>query len=208
MPNANPPRASDIAGLTAAAIASSSLAAAIGVSVPSAASIGSEVATANAAVLALAPIIPAAVTVIADDDQVDQNEWSDAVAVALGATVSGWITAIQIIQTETGSGAILSDLAFEVFLFASDPSLSAGASTLTAAQDAVRIPGGRVVIENDDIEVYADHAIADIVLEKPIAFASLSTIYAAIKSTGATSINSDAGDNEVVTVRLTVERAK
>ena len=69
-----------------------------------------------------------------DDAEVAQNEFGKSVAVSLGGTYSGEILSWIVVQTELGSGAILSDLAGELWVFDADPGISAGDADITAAE--------------------------------------------------------------------------
>jgi len=130
-----------------------------------------------------------------DDAEVAQNEFGKSVAVSLGGTYSGEILSWIVVQTELGSGAILSDLAGELWVFDADPGISAGDADITAAEAQTLI--GVIAVSNSNLIA---EGVAGVVFipDKPMPFHALATLYIAFRSSGSTAINSSAGDDEEV----------
>lgn len=142
------------------------------------------------------------VTLIGDSVTIAQNQWSAAVEVPLGVAASGEITSVLLYQWETGTGAILSDLYGRLAIFDSDPSLAAAATALTAAQTAKLV--GELAWLN--AELVTDATSGRLFGVTSIPFKPVTSLWASFFSMGATSINSAAGDDELVAVRLGIRR--
>ena len=138
-----------------------------------------------------------------DDAEVAQNEFGKSVAVSLGGTYSGEVLSWIVVQTELGSGAILSDLAGELWVFDADPGISAGDADITAAEAQTLI--GVITVSNSNL--YAE-GVAGVVFipDKPMPFHALATLYIAFRSSGATAINSASGDDEEVHINFWYRR--
>ena len=143
----------------------------------------------------LAPIIEIGLTEIVDkDDQVDQNDFSASVALAIGIgglPVSGELLSVILRTTELGSGAIMKPAGTLVFLDA-DPAVAAGDTALTVAEWATALGSVTVAVADwisDANGGFVFQAIA-------IPFHELTNLYAVWFHTDATSLNSAAGDDE------------
>lgn len=134
-----------------------------------------------------------------NDTSMPQNDLGPSVAVSLPATRSGEVLGIALIMQEDGSGAIIAE-AGELYIFNADPSISAGDATIPAAQYPNII--GKVAVAATDWNSDVNGACA--YLTTPVAFPDLATIYLAYRHTGATTINSAAGDDEKLRAHLTV----
>jgi len=126
------------------------------------------------------------------NEQVDQNEYGASVGVALGGTYSGEILSIMLYATEDGSGAV-QDSAGTLFLFDADPSISAGDAAMSAAARVSVV--AQIPVYAGDWKTDANGGSVSI-LNKPIPFHGLSTLYFAWFHTDATSLNDAAGDDE------------
>jgi hypothetical protein len=139
------------------------------------------------------PVHEAGLTeLVAADEQVDQNDYSGSVAVSLGLHVSGEILQVTLYATETGTGAVLTP-AGTLFLFDADPSISSGdtAMTLAARQTVI----AQIPVTTGDWKSDTNGASAAI-LDSPVAFHQVNSLYFAWLHEDATSINSAAGDDE------------
>lgn len=134
---------------------------------------------------------------IGKDEQVDQNDYSGSVAITLGdgiRPVSGEILSFMFYSTEEGTGALLAP-AGTLFLLDADPAVSSGDTALAAAEHKTVL--GSVTIETADW-VSDTGGETCCVLDHPIPFHNLQTLYAVFKLTSATSFNDGAGDDEVL----------
>jgi len=126
------------------------------------------------------------------NEQVDQNDYSGSVAVALPGTVSGEILAVALYSTEDGSGAVQQPAGW-LYILDADPAVAAGDTAITAAERVTVL--GRVLVEAGDWEADANGGLAYIV-DTPVPFHALSALYFVFKLTSATSLNDGAGDDE------------
>ena len=126
------------------------------------------------------------------NEQVDQNDYSASVAVTLGSIQSGEILDVCLFTTEDGTGSVQSPEGW-LYLFSADPSITSGATAMTAAARVTIL--GRIKVESADWETDANGGAAYI-YDTPVAFPALSTLYFAFKLTSATSLNDGAGDDE------------
>jgi hypothetical protein len=140
------------------------------------------------------PILELGLTeLIGADEKVDQNDYSGSVAITLGAQpVSGELLAFAFYSTESGSGAVLQPTG-KLMLLDADPAVASGDTALTAAEHVTVL--AIVDVAAGDWVADAAGAVAYIV-DTPVVFHSLATIYAVWKHTLATSYNDAAGDDE------------
>ena len=139
------------------------------------------------------PVHEAGLTeLIGADEQVDQNDYSGSVAVSLGLHVSGEILQVTLYATETGTGDVLTP-AGTLFVFDADPSISSGdtAMTLAARQTVI----AQIPVTTGDWKSDANGASAAI-LDSPVAFHQVNSLYFAWLHEDATAVNSAAGDDE------------
>jgi hypothetical protein len=142
------------------------------------------------------------ISLIGINNQVDQNDYGASVAIALAtaagahpyAPISGELLHFTLISTETGSGSVQTP-AGTLFLFSASPAITAGDTAMTAAARATVI--AQVEVETTDWKSDANGASATI-FTKPVAFHSLTTLYAAWLHEDATSYNDGAGDDELL----------
>ena len=90
-----------------------------------------------------------------------------------------------------------------LYFFDADPSITSGATAMTAAARVTIL--GRVPVESGDWDSDANGASAYIV-DTPIPFHALSTLYVAFKLTGATGMNADSADDEQLEVNFWYKR--
>jgi hypothetical protein len=133
--------------------------------------------------------------IVDKDDQVDQNDFSASVALAVaddqGNPTSGELLSLVLRTSETGSGAVLTPAGHVIFLDA-DPAVAAGDTALTLAEWGTVL--GIVDIEAAD---WISDANGGCVFKAiAIPYHALSSIYVVWLHTDATSINSAAGDDE------------
>jgi hypothetical protein len=125
------------------------------------------------------------------NEQVDQNEYSASVGVALGGTYSGEILNISLYSDEAGSGTVPFSSGHLILLDA-DPATSAGDAALAAGEWPTII--GRWDIAAADWIKDANGGQAQD--NAAIAFHALSTLYFVWFHTDAISLNDGAGDDE------------
>jgi hypothetical protein len=131
------------------------------------------------------------------NERVDQNDYGASVAITLGdgvLPVSGELLSFMFYSTETGTGAVQTP-AGTLLLLDVDPAVAAGDTALTAAEHITIL--GRVDVTAGDWLSDANGGHACIV-DQPIAFHSLTTLYAVWFHTDATSMNDGAGDDEAL----------
>ena len=136
-------------------------------------------------------------TIIDTGDQVDQNEYSDALQISFTEATSGEITDIVLITGEEGTGAVLEPDGTLLF-FDADPSISAGDSAMSAAARTLLV--GKVDIVSADWDSDANGASAH--FSKTIAFHSVSSLFIVFQLLSATSFNDGAGDDEFLKINL------
>ena len=128
------------------------------------------------------------------DEQVDDDDYSGSVEVVLptDGPVSGEILNVLLISTEDGSGSVQQPNGKLIFLDA-DPAVASGDTALAAAEWPTVL--GVVDVETTDWTADAAGGAAYIV-NTPICFHALSSIFVVWKQEHATSLNSDAADDE------------
>lgn len=135
------------------------------------------------------------------NEQVDQNEYSASVGVALGDTYSGEILGIALYSTEDGSGSVQTPTC-KLFILDADPASTAGDTALAAAEWVTVI--GRIDIDSSEWESDANGAM--VYKATPVPFHALSTLYLVLKNKSATGINDAAGDDEQIECNLWYRR--
>lgn len=143
------------------------------------------------------------------NEQVAQNDWCAGVGVDIcpgsEGSVSGEILQVALYASEDGSGAIITETGM-LFIFDADPSVSNGDANLAAAAWG-KVVGIIEVVANDWVEeasggtgsiaIYSGgNSSGGVGAALPIPFHSVGTLYFAYYHTGATTINSAAGDDE------------
>ena len=134
-------------------------------------------------------------SLIGTNEQVDQNDYGASVLITLGdgiRPVSGEILSFMFYTGVTGTGAVQTPDGV-LLLFDASPAISAGDTSITAAERATII--GQVPVDADNWIADANGASV-CVLDKPIPFHNLTKLYAAWFHTDATSYNDAAGDDE------------
>ena len=144
-------------------------------------------------------------TLVGADDQVDQNDYSDSIALTLGdgvRPVSGEILSAVFFSWEEGSGAVQTP-AGTLLLLSADPAASAGDTALTAAERVTVL--GHITVSAGDWQSDANGASV-FVYNQPVPFHNLQTLYAVWFHEDATSLNDGAGDDELLAVQLWYRR--
>jgi len=126
------------------------------------------------------------------DEQVDQNEYSASVGVALGDVYSGEILSIALYSTESGTGTVQVPEGI-VYILDADPNVAAGDTAFTAGEWVTIL--GKIRVLAADWDADANGALAYI-YDNPVPFHSLSTLYFVWRQTDAASWNDAAGDDE------------
>lgn len=126
------------------------------------------------------------------NEQVDQNDYSGSVGVALGGTYSGEILSVAFYATEDGTGAV-QDSAGILYVFDADPTISSGDTSMTAAERVTIL--GKIAIGAADWDTDTNGGLAYI-CNQPIPFHAVSTLYFVWKHLDATALNDAAGDDE------------
>ena len=138
-----------------------------------------------------------ATELVGADEQVDQNDYGASVAITLGdgvRPVSGELLSFMFYTHTTGTGAVLEPTG-TLLLLDADPAAAAGDTALTSAENLTIL--GAVTLQAGDWTSDANGARACIV-DTPIAFHNLQTLYAVWLHTLATSFNDAAGDDEIL----------
>ena len=125
------------------------------------------------------------------NEQVDQNDYSGSVGVALGGTYSGEILQIALYSTEDGTGAVQTPDGVLLMLDA-DPAVSSGDTALAASEWPTVFR--KIAVGADDWTTDTAGGVAT--YDSPIPFHAMSTIYFVFLLTSATSFNDAAGDDE------------
>jgi hypothetical protein len=125
------------------------------------------------------------------NEQVDQNEYSDEVGVALAGTYSGEILAVTFYSTEDGSGSVQTPSG-RLLIFDANPNTTTGDTTITAASWMALI--GQVDVGAGDWVGDTNGRVAHRVVSVP--FHAIGTLYFVFKREDAGSFNDSAGDDE------------
>ena len=153
----------------------------------------------------LAPISELSLsTLIGPDNQVDQNDYSGSIELAIGIEdipVSGEILSLILQTQENGTGAVLTP-AGHLILFDANPGVTAGDTALTASEWGWVI--GTVEITATDWVSDANGAVA--FKQVAIPFHEVTSLYAVWLHTSATSFNDAGGDNERLHLNLWYRR--
>ena len=136
------------------------------------------------------------------DEQIDQNDYTAAVEFAPDGLISGEILHVTLYTTETGSGAILTP-AGTLLILDADPGHASGATALSAAARVTVI--GAIPVSASDWQSDANGASATIT-DTPIAFEEVDSLWFVWFHEDATSINSAAGDDEVLRMNAWLRR--
>lgn len=144
---------------------------------------------------------------IGADEQIDQNDFGGSVEVDLAGLAivggcSGEILSVMLFATEAGTGAIL-EPAGTLFIFDADPSISAGATSMSAAARVTVL--GQVVVGANDWKADANGASV-FVYNQPVPFHELDSLFLAWFHEDATSFNDGAGDDEKLEVKFWYRR--
>jgi len=126
------------------------------------------------------------------NEQVDQNDYSGSVEVALGGTYSGEILSVAFYATEDGTGAV-QDSAGILYVFDADPTISSGDTAMSAAERVTVL--GKLSIGAADWDTDANGGMAYLSTQ-PIPFHALASLFFVWKHLDATSLNDAAGDDE------------
>jgi len=144
------------------------------------------------------------VELVGINDQVDQNDFGASVAVTLVPLVqaSGEIVQWGLFSTEDGTGAVQTP-AGTLLVFSADPAITAGDTTITAAERLTLI--GQIAVAAANWKADANGASV-FVHDQPLIFPPLSTLYLAWLHEDATSFNDGAGDDEQLEVAFWYRR--
>lgn len=138
--------------------------------------------------------------VIGVNDQVDQNEYSVDVELALGGTYSGELLAIKLVSSEAGTGAVQTPTV-RVLFYDVDPVVAAGDTALALAARQAEI--GMATIYSTDWRSDANGGSAYVAVAIP--FHAVASLFVVIQNLG-TSINDAAGDDEAIAIQAWYRR--
>jgi hypothetical protein len=138
------------------------------------------------------------------NEKVDQNDYSGSVTVALGQTSIGVIDALLLVMSETGDGEILDETGV-IYIFDTDPAVSSGDTALATEGADHLTTVARIDIASGDWEEDANGGTV-YKNDLQIPFQAVSNLYIVYRHTGATSINSGAGDDEMLDFNLWYRR--
>jgi len=136
------------------------------------------------------------------NEQVDQNDYSGSVGVALVETSSGEILSFTLTTSENGDGAILTPTG-KIFVFDADPTIASGDTSMTIGERRTVI--GKVHVSAADWTADANGATAYII-DTPVAFHAVDTLYFAWFHEDMTSFNALAGDDEMLELNFEFRR--
>lgn len=136
------------------------------------------------------------------NDQVDQNDYGDTAVLAFGGDVSGEILMATLVSTEDGTGSIQIPEC-QVFVFDTNPSTTAGDTTIGAAYWPTCI--GIIDIVPGDWSGDANGKVAN-TKDQPVAFHEVSNLYFVFKNLDANGINDAAGDDEQIEINMWYRR--
>lgn len=145
------------------------------------------------------PVLEGGLTeLVGVDEQVDQNDLSGSVGVSLEGGdnfVSGEILSFLLVFSESGTGTVLEPTG-QILVFDADPAISSGDTAITTAEHGTLL--GIVNVEAADW-LYTDaNGASAYIVDTPIPFHNVKTLYFAFFNTLATAINSAAGDEELL----------
>lgn len=127
------------------------------------------------------------------NEEVNTNDYSGSVGVALAAApCSGEILSFAFYATEDGDGAI-QDSAGHLFVLDADPAIASGATAMTAAEWLTVI--GHVAVVTGDWKYDANGGCA-FIMDNPVPFHNLSTLYFVWLHTDAQDLNDGADHDE------------
>lgn len=126
------------------------------------------------------------------NEEVNTDDYSGSVEVALGGSYSGEIQQFTFYATEDGTGAV-QDSAGILYIFDADPTISSGDTSMSAAERVTII--GKVYVNADDWDVDTNGGTA-FIYNQPVAFHSLASLFFAWKHLDAVDLNDGAGDDE------------
>lgn len=141
-----------------------------------------------------------------DDTAIAQYQWSKSTALTISAdAVCGYIDALLIVF----SGGDELQPTGKVAFFDANPTIASGDANITIAEAKTCI-GWVDIASTDWFKEGGGTQVACIAYERltdPLPFHHLTTLYVAFNNTLATSINSDAADNEVMHLNLWYRKA-
>ena len=138
---------------------------------------------------------------VGKDEQIDTGDHSAEVELDLNASqseVSGELLSFMFTAAETSSGAVLASAGW-LLIFDTDPSITSGDTAITAAEGNTLVGQVNVLAADWITDATSGHAY---ICEKPIPFHAVSTLYLSWHHDSTVSINSAAGDDETLSVRV------
>lgn len=126
------------------------------------------------------------------NEQVDQNDYAGSVFVPISG--SGELLSYLLVSGESGSGAVQTPEG-KLLIFSADPTISAGDTSITAAEAATLI-GVVDVASGDYVDVTNAKAAYITDTKVPFHKGSGGGLWFSFKLTSATSLNDAAGDDE------------
>ena len=126
------------------------------------------------------------------NEEVNTGDYSGSVGVVLGNHVSGKITQVTLYATEDGAGAV-QDSAGTLIILDADPAIASGDVAMTAVERVSVI--GQIFVGAGDWVMDANGGTA-VLIDQPIGFHAVSTLYFVWLHTDAVDLNDGAGDDE------------
>ena len=145
------------------------------------------------------------IELVGKDEVVAQNQYSAGTAIPVSVSAAGGIIkSIVLSQTELDAGAILSVAGVLVF-FTADPVCAAGDTAVTSTAWGKSL--GTVTVAAGDWVTDANGGAA-LKATLDIPFPRLANLWCVFKLTSATSINSGATDDEVLSIKIYYENMR
>jgi hypothetical protein len=142
-----------------------------------------------------------AVEIIADDEQIDQDDYGKSVQIDFGSTMDGYLTLASLVSV--GGDVLTPDGV--LLVFDTDPTITAGDTSIAAAERETLI-GQWSVYSSDWTSADANAASTCPWPNDALRVEGLSSVYVAWHHLSATSYNSAVGDDETLSVRLVLDR--
>lgn len=147
---------------------------------------------------------------VGKDETLAQTNYSASVGIDVttaDAGISGEIVSVLIVLSEIGSGDATFVVTGDLFVFSSDPSISANASALSAAGADHKTMIGKITIATGDWTTGDLNGGAAFV-QVAVPFEQLKTLYFSFQSSFATSLNSAGGDDEILDLVIRYRQEK
>ena len=135
------------------------------------------------------------------NDAVAVSEYTNSVKIQFPHEVSGEIVSVALYSTEDGSGAV-QQVTGDVLFLSADPAVSAGDTSITAAEWLTVVGGVSIASTNwvADANGGMGYAVTG------IPFTDLSALYAVMLFDASSAMNDGAGDDEQLEIKVRIRR--